>query len=233
MHAETTTAPDDSAAIIAGLHSDAPQTPFNPDFWHSELERVSEALIRETRKKDAQLRWEDACPDLLKSSDWSHARLAPFRAQIDRVLGYKFAPKGILASGPTGRGKTRSMWALMRRLAVEDGYDVRYWSSKDWFCVLQEQVRYGRDEARGWVDAIARRQILFIDDLGQEAVQANREDWAQGWLFRLLDIRVGLGLPLFVTTNLTSTDMVSRAGSVRGDPLVRRLMDLCEPVKFE
>ena len=86
------------------------------------------------------------------------------------------------------------MWALMQRLGCGDGHDVRYWSASDWFTTLQENIRFGRDEARGWVNTVARRHIVFIDDYGQEAMQSSREDWARGWFFQFLDIRVGEGL---------------------------------------
>lgn len=227
----------DAATTFAELQARAatlaPLTPDQVEASHRAREEASAALVREMRRIDAAKRWHACCPEALKVSDWDHPRLAPYRAQIDRVLGYQIGPKGILASGPTGRGKTRAMWALMRRLGAEEGLDVRYWSASDWFSELQDQIRYGRDCARGWVEAVAARRVVLLDDLGQESIQTNREEWAQGWLFRFLDLRVGARLPLFVTTNLTASEMAGRAGSVRGDPLVRRLLDLCEPVNFE
>lgn len=194
---------------------------------------ASMAMLRDMRKADAVKRWETACPEALKVTDWSNPALERNAPQIARVLGYKLGAKGILASGPTGRGKSRAMWALMRRLGCEDGVDVRYWTASDWFSALQDNIRYGRDNARGWVETVAARHVVFIDDLGQEAIQTNKTEWAQGWFFRFLDIRVGAGLPLFVTTNLNASEMSERGGNVRGDPLVRRVLDLCEPVKFE
>lgn len=207
--------------------------PIDREALEAQRLEASRAMLRDLRREDARKRWDLACPELLKSSDWAHPRLAPFQEQINRVLGYQIGAKGILASGPTGRGKTRSMWQLMRRLGVDEGLDVRYWTASDWFTTLQDQVQYGRDNARGWIETVAARHVVFIDDLGQEAVQNNKEEWAQGWLFRFLDIRVGAGLPLFVTTNLTAQQIAGNAAGVRAHPLVRRLLDLCEPVNFE
>lgn len=196
-------------------------------------EKASADLVREMRKADAVRRWEIACPEQLKRTDWQHPSLARNGPQIARVLGYKVNPRGIIATGPTGRGKSRAMWALMRRLGCDEGHDVRYWSASDWFSTLQEHTSYGRDYARGWVETVASRRIVFIDDVGQEAIQTSKQEWATGWFFRFLDLRVGAGLPLFATTNLTASEMSERSGNVRGDPLVRRLLDLCEPVKFD
>lgn len=189
-------------------------------------------LLRGQRRADNERRWNSACPPLLRETDWQHPDLAAYSAQIQRILGYQIGPKGILASGPTGRGKSRSMWQLMRRLG-EEGLDCRYWSASDWFTSLQENIRYGRDDARGWVEAVARRHVVFIDDLGQEAIQTSRTEWAEGWFFRFLDIRVGEGLPLFCTTNLTASEIAGRSHGVRANPLVRRLLDVSEPVRFD
>ena len=83
------------------------------------------------------------------------------------------------------------------------------------------------------VDAVARRPVVFIDDLGQEAIQTARSEWAMSWFMRFLDIRVSERLPLYVTTNLDAQGIAERgASSVRGDPMVRRLIEICEPIKF-
>lgn len=227
--------PAEAGAVLSDLSSRAVSGEPTPEIREAEAqarEQASLDFLRDMRRLDACKRFAMACPPALAASDWSHARLEPFQPQIDRVLGHQVGAKGLLASGPTGRGKSRSMWALMQRLGCEEGLDVRYWSASDWFTTLQDHIRYGRDEARGWVNSVARRHIVFIDDYGQEAMQSAREDWARGWFFQFLDIRVGEGLPLFMTTNLTSQQMKDNAGPVRGDPLVRRLLDLCEPVVF-
>ena len=45
--------------------------------------------------------WERICPKEMKVSDWSHPRLKPNKAQIDRVLNWQADGKGLLLSGPT------------------------------------------------------------------------------------------------------------------------------------
>jgi len=196
-------------------------------------EAASAHFLAEARKRDAIARFDFAVPPTMRESDWGHAGMAANRAQIERVLGHQVGAKGLLLSGRTGRGKTRSMWALMRRLAHEEARDIRYFHAGDWFATLQGCLNYGRDDARGWVDAVARRPVVFVDDLGQEAIQTARSDWAMSWFMRFLDIRVSERLPLYVTTNLDAQGIAERgASSVRGDPMVRRLIEICEPIKF-
>ena len=215
------------ASLLAGVVPEGfSGTPFDG-------EAASAHFLAEARKRDAIARFDSAVPPTMRESDWEHAGMLANRAQIERVLAHQVGVKGLLLSGKTGRGKTRSMWALMRRLAHDEARDIRYFHAGDWFAQLQACLTYGRDDARGWVDAVARRPIVFVDDLGQEAIQTARSEWAMSWFMRFLDIRVSERLPLYVTTNLDAQGIAERgASSVRGDPMVRRLIEICEPVKF-
>jgi len=215
------------ASLLAGVVPEGfSGTPFDG-------EAASAHFLAEARKRDAIARFETAVPPTMRESDWGHAEIVANRAQIDRVLAHQVGAKGLLLSGRSGRGKTRSMWALMRRLAHDEARDIRYFHAGDWFATLQGCLNYGRDDARGWVDAVARRPVVYIDDLGQEAIQTARSEWAMSWFMRFLDIRVSERLPLYVTTNLDAQGIAERgASSVRGDPMVRRLIEICEPIKF-
>lgn len=216
--------------IIAGIEAST-EVPRQPVDWDA----VGAAYLANARRDSARVRWEACCPTDLRESDWQHERMKPYAVQINAVLAHNPTHKGLLASGPTGRGKSRSMWQLMRRLACDEGREVRYFHATEFFATLQSWVRYGSDDASGWVEAIARAPIVFIDDLGQESLLKARADWAQGWFFRFLDIRVGERLPLYITTNLRAEEMVPEErgrAALRADPLLRRLLDLCDPVKF-
>lgn len=206
-----------------------------PDFRPIPIDHESASLsyLAEARKRDAIARYEAFVPVAMRHSDWDHPALDRNREQIKRVLGHQVGVRGLLLSGRTGRGKTRAICALLRRLACDEARDIRYFHASEWFGQLQACLSYGRDDARGWVEAVARRPILYIDDLGQEAMQTARSEWAMSWFLRMLDIRVSERLPLYVTTNLDAQGIAERgASSVRGDPMVRRLIEICEPVKF-
>lgn len=193
-----------------------------------DAEADTRARIRTARAQQ----WLQACPSELQASNWSHPRLTPCRAQIDRVLAREWGKKGLLLSGQTGRGKSRSMWGLLKRLMCEEGRDVGIWRAVEWFAHLQAQVNYGRDDAQGFIRACARRPLLVMDDLGQEAIASSRQDWAKAWFLAMLDERLGEGRPMLITTNLSSAQMAAGQSDVRAEPLVRRLLELCEVVKF-
>lgn len=172
------------------------------------------------------------CPTQYRAFDIEHASIQRNRPQLDRILSWQLGAKGLLAAGPTNQGKTRAMFALCKRLLCEEAVDVGIWHAQDFLSALQGEVRYGRDEAEGFVKRVAARRVLFIDDYGQQAVQSNREEWARGWFFRLLDLRVSAGLPLLMTTNLRAEQLATDPTDLKGDPLVRRLLDLAHPLKF-
>ncbi len=223
-------------AALAALPSLPPQTDAEREAMQAAREASSTALIA---KGNAD-RFAAICPPSLHPdrTDWAHPGLASTLAQCAKVRAWTPTVdqhgrvRGILASGPTYRGKSRAMWALMHRLQVTEGRRVSFFTAADFFAKLNEQVSYGRDDARLWVDGVARLPLLFIDDLGQEAVIASRAEWARQWFFALLDTRRAHSLPLFATTNLPSTQMAQDRASVNGDPLITRLLDVCEPVKF-
>ncbi len=193
-------------------------------------EAYTRARVREARAE----RWELQCPSALKTSDWDHPSLLPNREAIERVRSWSAdSAKGLLISGATGLGKSRAFWSLLQRLMVTEGREVSVFHSTDFFRDMQEQVNYGRDESAAWSRCMSAVPILALDDFGQEATLSARADWAQAVFMRLLDTRLGEGRPILITTNLGAADLAGgQVNGVRANPLVRRLLDLCEVVKF-
>lgn len=196
-----------------------------------DLDAFGQEYAKQARIKTAMARWTANCPPDLAETNWDDPRISAHGAHHAKIMGWQYQRMGLLATGPTGHGKSRAMWALMKRLS-EEARDIRYYTAAQWFSILQDQIKYGRDDALGWVTSVAKAHIVFIDDLGQEALQASKQEWCAGWFFQFLDMRLGNALPLFITTNLDAKEIAGSASSVRANPLVRRLLELCEPVKF-
>lgn len=225
---EVATEADETLAAILGLPAPKDTSPIDWD------ER-SRAFMADAKKRDAIARYRNDCEKGYPESNWDHPSLAPYRHAIEAVRNWQFGPRGIIATGKTGRGKTRSIFDLYRRLACDEGRTVRYYFAGDWFSELGQQVHYGRDEARSWIELCALYPVVILDDLGQEALSVAREDWAKAWLFRFLDLRIARKLPLIVSTNQTAKQIagVKEGESIRAEPLLRRLFELGEVVKFE
>ena len=226
-----------AARRVGRVLPDLPRPTFDGPEYESDAWRAAKS--RELAMKGNRDRFDAMCPPALLPSraNWSHPDIKPYTAQITAIRDWtstSFAGKGILAAGPTYRGKSRALWSLIERLQVTEAKRCSFFTATDFFARLGEQVNYGRDDARTWVDGIASLPLLFLDDLGQEAVGAARADVCRQWFHDLLDRRRGLMLPLFVTTNLTANEIAGGAEGeqVRRDPMLSRLLDLCHPIKF-
>lgn len=210
----------------------------NPDSFANaapiDHDALSARLVLEARRQDATNRFARDIGSEYRASDWARPEMLPNAEAIKAVLAWVPSSRGLLASGPTGTGKTRAITALYRRLAIDEVREVRYFAAADFFFTLGQQIKFGRDDALGWVTEMAKKPIFILDDLGQEALQRSQEDWAQSWFFRFLDMRRERGLPLIVSTNLTAEQITGTNDkrAMRGDPLIQRLLDLCAVVKF-
>jgi len=191
------------------------------------------AEVKEARKRDGARYFAQYCPQAFRDFNPRHPDLPPNKAAIASVLGWGYQDKGMLLTGPTGRGKTRSCWQLLNRLYAQEGHECRWMHAMDFFTSLHECMKYGRDDAKGWVSDVAWKRVIFIDDWGQEANTKAREDWAQSWFFRFIDYRLERHLPLIITTNLTAKDIAQKNTDLRGDPLLRRLLEVCNVVRFQ
>ncbi len=186
-----------------------------------------------TKLSDARNCYKATCPDRFTRFNPEHPNLKRNPTQIKRVLEWhpKHREKGMLLMGETGLGKTHTVWEMIRRLS-EQAILVRAYHSQQFFSDLAGEVKFGRDDASAWIDRKAAHPIVFIDDWGQEANLRNREEWAQSWFFRFIDLRLERGLPLIITTNLTAEEIGGGQAQIRSDPLLRRLLEICEVVKF-
>jgi DNA replication protein DnaC len=194
-------------------------------------------FIEQERLRDRTARFEADIGSEYRETDWEHPSLCAYLEASRKVMAWTYGRRGQLITGPSGRGKTRAVVALYKRLALEEAREVRYFNAADWFAMLGEEVRYGRDEARHFINRHARYPVFIMDDMGQQARPSKtRDEHAQAWFFRFLDIRRSEGLPLIMTTNLGAREIAASDepnARLRTDPLMVRLFDLCEVVSYE
>lgn len=117
---------------------------------------------------------------------------------------------------------------LLKRLLIEDGYARHFY----WFDSISfghEIAKHYRDEdAEDWLDSVAKKPLLFFDDLGK----LKMTERAEVELFGLIDRRCSNELPIIATTNDTGDTLASRMTDNRGPALIRRLREFCTPIQF-
>ena len=186
--------------------------------------------VRETQEKERmdlirrrlEAQWLEVCPDEFITVD---RRLLPDAAMFDRVMGWSFGARGLVAAGKSGTGKSRSCWALLHREFVAgrsifalSAYDLSRWPS----LVLNEPR-----EADAKAKRMVTTDILYLDDPFKSRLSPTVEET----LFATLDERTSRRRPTVFSFNDNFKTLVGRLTTDRGPAFLRRIRDFCEVVK--
>ena len=189
----------------------------------------AEATQTKAQAKE-QSRWERLCPELYRHSDI--ARLdGDLRNQgydgrwTYDVLAWQYGSQGLLLIGPTGVGKSRVMWLLLRRLQDEENRTAVFLNAVRFRTTLQTAGRDGATEE--FVRRLVRTEVLFWDDLGQMHLTGA----ASEMLLHLVEERVCAGRPILATTQYAGSGMDAQFERPEmGQAIRRRLNEFCRVV---
>ncbi len=204
------------------------QSPEEAAAYEAEMQRRRDEK-RANERAVARKEWQDAVPPALQLTDFNDARLRPYRAQIERIRGWKHGQRGIYAVGRSGRGKSRSIYDRAFRLAVNENIAVRYLLQTD---VTRDINRDGVKPFLEKIDKLKRAPVIVWDDFGKFAAIGSREDVLLSEIEALIDFRHSYGLPLLISSNATDKDIIEKFGRLRGEPILRRITEGCEVVSF-
>jgi len=167
--------------------------------------------------------WEQLCPSNYRQTDPASL---PRPDLLARVLAWKFGPRGLLLHGPTGRGKSRCAWLLLKR-EFESGRSIAAADHSIGFRYA-EAYKESAAAAAAWIDKLSAVEILFLDDV----FKARLTDSLESALFTVIANRGEQGRPTIIATNDTGSSLTLRLSTDRGEALVRRLMEGTERVPF-
>lgn len=183
-----------------------------------------EASLQSKTAADARLnQWNSICPIDYRDID---ATKFPDPLKLQSVLKWEFGPRGLVLHGETGRGKTRCAWALLAR---EHGYS-RSAAALDSMAGLDYAAKYSDSPkvVKTWLDGLIAVDVLLLDDVFKNKLT----DSFEGVIFTLVDQRIQHQKPTLLTSNDTGDTLAGRMTQDRSAPLLRRLREHCESVRF-
>jgi DNA replication protein DnaC len=233
MNAERRTERTASCAEVLGDVVSFPSGDINQSRIQDDA-AIVRGLVAASRGRHCADFFDRMCPRLYRESDWAHRDLAANLDNIERILAWSFGPRGLFVSGPARSGKTRAVWGLLKRLLLVESRRVTFLKGQEFAARIVEELSFGKDEARTWVESIADVEVLTLDDLGQQGVAASADDRVLSWLLWLVDYRLSEGLPIIVTSNMPGHVIAGSGdrGRLRHDPLVGRVLESCDVIKF-
>jgi DNA replication protein DnaC len=141
---------------------------------------------------------------------------------MDEVLGWQYGSRGLVISGPTGVGKSRLMWLLLRRLLDEENRTALFLNAVRFRTGVQAAARDGTSEE--FVRRLVRAEVLYWDDLGQMHLTGA----ASEMLLHLLEERICAGRPILATTQYSGKGMDAQFERPEmGQAIRRRLNEFC------
>lgn len=126
-----------------------------------------------------------------------------YNDQGRRILNWRYGPRGYIAVGPTGVGKTRMTMILLRRLIEQEMFGVKYSLMTFYAGELERYTRKAADYDDA-MNKLSRARLVVIDDLGKEKFTERYEYM----LFNLLETRTNKNLPTLITTNHTGDSLM-------------------------
>ena len=175
-------------------------------------------------------RWERICPDEYQRSDVTRLEHELGHRGYDTTwirsaLAWQQGPRGLLVAGPTGAGKSRAMWMLLRRLLDQEQRSFAWLNAVRFRSGLQAAARDGATDC--FTQRLAGVQVLYWDDLGQTHLTGA----ASEMLLHIVEERTARGRPILATTQYSAEQLESQFERPEmGQAIRRRLNEFCSVI---
>jgi IstB-like ATP binding protein len=178
-------------------------------------------------------RWERICPDAYQRTEI--ARLIDDLGHqhydvkwLEGILSWQYGSEGLLVVGPTGVGKSRAMWLLLRRLLDQERRTVVWLNAVRFRTGLQAAARDGATEY--FVRRLLKAHVVYWDDFGQ----TNLTGAASEMLLHLIEERTTAARPILATTQYSGDRLGAQFERPEmGQAIRRRINEFCKVVIVE
>lgn len=200
-----------------------------------QLRAADKSTSQTHRKNQLATAWSSLCPPIYRSSDWeAHPELSPICRQLAHDWRIPAASagteRGLLITGPSGRGKTRTCYQILRRLHF-GGFPCMaaaaiHFAQQAGAVTSYSTPAQERWKAQRFFQQAKTSRVFFLDDLGKDG---GRESPGFGrMLHDVLEHRCSHLLPTLVTTERVGEELAQFLGTNYADGIVRRLREMCQ-----
>jgi DNA replication protein DnaC len=180
---------------------------------------------RQARETEYRQAWERLCPLEYRST---RSEQLPNVQKFEEVQKWQYGAKGLLLTGPTRRGKTRSIWKLLERLHFDERRKILAFTPMDLKLAVATAWR-DNETAEEWISRVRCIGVLFLDDLDTikftEAVEET--------IYDIFEYRTTHGKPVIATVNVTGRALAARMNTNgRGAKIVERIREYCQVINF-
>ena len=157
------------------------------------------------------------------NDDLSNEKLSnAMKNYVEHFSEFKKQGKGLILYGSVGTGKTFAA-ACVANALIDKGYPCLVTN----FARIANTVQ-GTFEKQDYYDSLNRFALLVIDDLSAE----RKTEYMQEIIYNVIDSRYRAGLPIIITTNLTSKELKNPA-DITNQRTFSRILEICHPIKIE
>ena len=145
----------------------------------------------------------------------------PYPSALTRAMDWLYdeaAKPGLLLHGPTGAGKTRTAYLVLRQM-FDSGLDVRLFMAGQFGDTVGKVYRDGGGAE--WVRDVVEYPVVLLDDLGNGMVT----DRTAETLLAIIEHRMAAKKATIITTQYLGSMLSSKCGAVIGAAILRRLYD--------
>ena len=142
---------------------------------------------------------------------------------VEKFQQMKADHKGLLLFGGVGVGKTYASACIANAL-IDKGIPCLMTN----FSRLVRTVEGLREGRQEFIDELNNYDLLVIDDLASE----RNTEYMQEFVMQIIDERDRSGLPIIVTTNLTSQELKSPT-DIQKQRIYSRLLGMCIPIEVK
>lgn len=129
--------------------------------------------------------------------------------------------KGLLFFGNVGTGKTHAAACIANAL-IDEAIPVHMTN----FATIRNKVQGMYEGRQEYFDKLNSYPLLILDDLSAES----KSEFMQEIVYNVIDGRYRAGLPVIITTNLTSEELKNPA-ELTNQRTFSRLLEMCIPVE--